>query len=98
MKFLPLLASPLLVLALLVGCGELEPLVTAPVMDNAECRAEAVRAPERTAARQSNFENQTQVRRVITEEREAERRLYEACLRRLGLPTPGGVEPIRRTW
>jgi predicted small lipoprotein YifL len=93
MKFLPVVA-----VLLLAGCGELEPLVSPPVMDNAECRAEATRAPERNAARQSNFENQTQVRRVLTEEREAERRLYEACLRRLGLPTPGGVEPIRRTW
>jgi len=93
MKLLPVLA-----LLLAAGCGELEPLVAAPVMDNAECRAEALRAPERNAARQSNFENQTQVRHVLTEEREAERRLYEACLRRLGLPTPGGVEPIRRTW
>ena len=93
MKHLPLVA-----LALLAGCEGLEPLVAPPVMDNAECRAEATRAPERAAARQSNFENQTQVRRLLTEEREAERRLYEACLRRIGQPAPGGVEPIRRTW
>lgn len=93
MRFLPVLA-----VLLVAGCGELEPLVAPPVMDNAECRAEAVRTPERNAARQSNFENQSQVRRLLTEEREAERRLYDACLRRLGLPAPGGVEPIRRTW
>lgn len=84
--------------ALLLGaCEGLEPLVAPPVMDNAQCRAEAIAAPERNAARQSNFINQTQVRRLLTEEREAERRVYEACLRRLGLPTPGGVEAIRRS-
>ncbi|MEI6159459.1 MAG: hypothetical protein WCP77_06480 [Roseococcus sp.] len=88
---------PVLTLALLGGCEGLEPLVAPPVMDNPQCRAEAQRAPERTAARQSNFENQTQVRRLLTEERDAERRLYEACMRRLGLPTPGGVEAIRRS-
>jgi Spy/CpxP family protein refolding chaperone len=93
MRFLPILAA-----LALTACGELEPLVAAPVMDSAECRAEATRAPERNAARQSNFENQTQVRQLLTQEREAERRLYEACLRRQGVPTPGGVEPIRRTW
>ena len=92
MKILPLLA-----LMSLAGCVGLEPLVAAPVMDNAECRAEARRAPERSAARQSNFENQSQVRHLLTEEREAERLAYEECLRRLGLPSRGGVEPIRRS-
>ncbi len=84
-------------LLLLAACDGFEPLVSSPVMDNAECRAEAMRAPERAAARQSNFENQSQVRRLLTEERDAERRLYEACMRRLGLPTQGGVEAIRRS-
>jgi hypothetical protein len=93
MRFLPVLTA--LVVA---ACGELEPLVAPPVMENAQCRAEAQRAPERNAARQSNFENQTQVRHLLTEEREAERRLYEACLRRQGVATPGGVEAVRRTW
>lgn len=93
MRFVPVFA-----LLLLAGCEGLEPVVAPPVMDNPQCRAEAQRAPERNAARSSNFENQTQVRHLLTEEREAERRLYEACMRRLGLPTPGGVEAIRRTW
>lgn len=88
---------PILAVALLIGCEGFEPLVAPPVMDNPECRAEAQRAPERNAARQSNFENQTQTRRILTEERDAERRLYDACLRRLGLPSPGGVEAIRRS-
>ncbi|UPY37566.1 phosphoribosylamine--glycine ligase [Sediminicoccus sp. KRV36] len=95
MRIFPTLLAPLALL-FLTGCEGLEPLVAAPVMDNAECRQEAQRAPERNAARQSNFENQSQVRRLLSEERDAERRLYDACLRRLGLPTPGGVEAIRR--
>lgn len=100
MRFLPIIAA-----LGLGGCASgllgdfnqgLEPLSPAPIMENAQCRAEATRGPVRNAARQSNFENQTQVRRLLTEERDAERRLYEDCMRRLGLPTPGGVEPIRR--
>lgn len=94
MRILPVVA------ALLLGaCGQLEPLIPPPVMDDPECRAEAVRSPEvRAIRREVNFDNQTNIRRVTTEEREAEARIYEACARRRGLPVPGGVEPIRRTW
>ena len=84
-------------LVLLAGCGGLEPLIAAPVLDNPECRAEVRAEPEvRRADRASNFENQTQTRRVLTTQREAETRVYQDCLRRRGLPVPGGVEPIRR--
>ena len=87
----------LLALLLFCACGELEPVIAAPVMDNPECRQEAMRSPEvRNVARESNFTNQTQVRALLTEQREAEARIYDACLRRRGLPQPGGVEPIRR--
>jgi len=92
MKLLPILGA-----LLLGGCTQLEPIIPPPVMDDPECRAEAVRSPEvRAIRREINFDNQTNVRRVTTEEREAEARLYEACLRRRGLPIPGGVEPVRR--
>lgn len=92
MKLLPLLG-----VLLLGACTQLEPIIPPPVMDDPECRAEATRSPEvRGIRRELNFENQTNVRRVTTEEREAEGRIYEACLRRRGLPVPGGVEPIRR--
>ena len=50
MKFLPVLVA-----LLVAACGELEPLVAAPVMDNAQCRAEALRAPDGIAARQYDF-------------------------------------------
>ena len=88
----------ILVLALLLpACGALEPLIAAPVLVNPECRAEAQASPEiRRAGRASNFENQTQMRGLVTEQREAETRVYQDCLRRRGLPVPGGVEPVRR--
>lgn len=91
-RFLPLAALPLL-----AACGGLEPVAAPPIMDNPECRAEAVRGPQRDAARASNFTNQTQVRRLQNQENEAERRLYNECLRRRGLPTPGGVEAVQRS-
>jgi hypothetical protein len=84
-------------LPLLVACGGLEPVAAPPIMDDPVCRAEATRGPERDAARQSNFTNQTQVRFLQNQENEAERRLYNECLRRRGLPTPGGVEAVQRS-
>ena len=83
--------------ALLVGCTGLEPVAAPPIMDDPACRAEARRGPERDAARQSNMTNQTQVRFLQNQENEAERRLYNDCLRRRGLPTPGGVEAVQRS-
>jgi len=84
---------------LLPGCGGLEPLVAAPNMDNPECRQEVRRSPEvRNIDRQSNFENQTQVRRLTTLENEAETRIYNDCLRRRGISVPGGVAPIQQVW
>jgi hypothetical protein len=88
---------PWALLPLLAACGSLEPVATAPIMDDPVCRAEASRGPERDAARQSNMTNQTQVRFLQNQENEAERRLYTDCLRRRGLPTPGGVEAIQRS-
>jgi hypothetical protein len=91
-RFLPWAALPLL-----AACGSLEPVAAPPVMSDPACRAEASRGPERDAARQSNMTNQTQVRFLQNQENEAERRLYYDCLRRRGLPTPGGVEAIQRS-
>jgi hypothetical protein len=96
MKTLPL-SLPLALALLVAGCGGLEPVAAPPVMNDPVCRAEATRGPERDAARQSNFTNQTQVRFLQNQENEAERRLYNDCLRRRGLPSPGGVEAIQRS-
>ncbi|WP_431303284.1 phosphoribosylamine--glycine ligase [Sediminicoccus sp. BL-A-41-H5] len=93
MKILPRLAA----LPLLAACGGLEPVAAPPIMNDPACRAEATRGPERDAARASNFTNQTQVRFLQNQENEAERRLYNDCLRRRGLPTPGGVEAVQRS-
>jgi len=77
----------------------LEPLVAAPNMDNPECRQEVRRSPEvRNIDRQSNFENQRQVRHLTTLEHEAEARIYNDCLRRRGISVPGGVARIQQVW
>jgi hypothetical protein len=90
---------PIAALLLLAACNSLEPLVSPPIMDNAECRAQSLRDPEvRNTARELNPENQTNVRRVETERNEALRRVYNNCLRERGLPTQGGVEAIQRTF
>ena len=84
---------------ILPACGGLEPVVAAPNMDNAECRQEVRRSAEvRHIDRQSNFENQTQVRRLTTLEHEAEARIYNDCMRRRGLSVRGGVAPIQQVW
>ena len=89
----------LLMVLLLPACGGLEPVVVAPTMDNPECRQEARRSPEvRNIDRQSNFDNQTQMRRLTTLEHEAEARIYNDCMRRRGLSVPGGVAPIQQVW
>lgn len=81
----------------LAACGELEPLVARPVMNDAECRTQTLAAPEvRRTGRELNADNQSNVRRVTSERNEAERRIYEDCLRRRGLSISGGVEPIRQ--
>lgn len=91
--------SILLMALLLTACGGLEPVVAPPTMDNPECRQEARRSPEvRNMDRQSNFENQTQVRRLTTLEHEAEARIYNDCMRRRGFPVTGGVAPIQQVW
>ncbi|WP_439595428.1 phosphoribosylamine--glycine ligase [Falsiroseomonas sp.] len=85
---------------LLAGCGgrgSPEPTASVTSPAQAECRAEAQRAP--AVADQS--------RRVViglpySEElasqarQEAESRAYTDCLRRRGLVRGGGVEPLRR--
>jgi len=89
----------LLMALLLPACGELEPVVAAPNMDNPDCRQEVRRSPDvRNIDRQSNFENQTQVRRLTTLEHEAETRIYNDCMRRRGLSVQGGVAPIQQVW
>ena len=89
----------LFLVLLLPACGALEPLVAAPILANPECRQEVRRSPEvRNMDRQSNFENQTQVRRLASLEHEAEVRIYNDCLRRRGLPVQGGVVPIQQVW
>ncbi|MDB5414925.1 MAG: hypothetical protein JWR10_3260 [Rubritepida sp.] len=82
---------------LLTACmASVEPLTPTPLMDNAECRAEARSSPEvRNTSREANLENPANLRRVQTERNETEARVYNGCLRRLGLPIAGGVEPIR---
>lgn len=63
----------------------------------AECRAEARRAPEmRAVLREVNPGNPENLDRLRTERLDIENRLVADCLRARGQPTPGGVEPIRR--
>lgn len=64
----------------------------------AACRAEARRDPGVIAANRSmNIQNWDNMDRVRTEVAEAERRAFNACLRREGLPLPGGVEAPPRS-
>ncbi|MBS7792249.1 phosphoribosylamine--glycine ligase [Roseococcus sp. SDR] len=92
LRILPLAALPLL-----VACTSLEPVAAPPIMTDPVCRDEARRTAERDVARQSNMTNQTQVRFLQNQENQEERRLYNDCLRRRGLPTPGGVEAVQRS-
>lgn len=63
----------------------------------AECREEARQSPPvRDLGRQMNFNNPTQMDRLREEQRAAEARVFQDCLRRRGLSRGGGVEPLRR--
>jgi len=85
----------LLAALLLAGCGG--PVAGQRNLNDspevAACRGEARRDPGVIAAnRGMNFQNQNNMDRVRAEVAEAERRTFNACLRRKGLPLPGGVE------
>ena len=63
----------------------------------AECRREARNSPGvNDANRQFNWQNRDNVDRVRREVEAAEQRVFNACLRREGLPLPGGVEQVQR--
>ncbi|WP_431281797.1 phosphoribosylamine--glycine ligase [Humitalea sp. 24SJ18S-53] len=93
-------SSALIACLLLAACG---PRAAGQIHLNdtpevAACRAEARRDPGVIAANRSmNIQNRDNMDRVRAEVAEAERRSFNACLRREGLPLPGGVEaPTRR--
>ncbi len=63
----------------------------------AACRQEARNAPGvRAADRQMNVGNRDNMDRVQREVAAAEQATFNACLRREGLPLPGGVEQVQR--
>ncbi|MFN3447587.1 MAG: phosphoribosylamine--glycine ligase [Roseococcus sp.] len=82
---------------LLAGCAALQPPAPAmPAMDNAECRAEAMAAPDvREISRRANPENPELTARLRQELLDAQWNAYRRCLRARGLPAPGGVERVR---
>lgn len=89
----------LLTALLLAGCGG--PVAGQRNLNDtpevAACRGEARRDPGVIAANRSmNIQNRDNMDRVRAEVAEAERRAFNACLRREGLPLPGGVETPAR--
>lgn len=100
----PLIAAAAVSLLALAGCGSLDPearrtriLLEGEGPQQRACREEARRSPEvRAFDRQANpqrdaFYYQEEVERG---RQVAEARVFRDCLRRAGLPMPGGVEPI----
>jgi hypothetical protein len=87
----------LLLPLLLAGCGLFQPREPAqPVMENEECRAEAMNAQDvRDISRRGNAENPELMARLRFELAEARLNAYRRCLRARGLPAPGGVERVR---
>lgn len=92
-----MLVLPLLLV--MAACGGTPAPVARPGEDPqvAECREEARQSPQsQELARRMNFNNPTQMDRVREEQRVAEARVFQDCLRRRGLSRGGGVEPLRR--
>lgn len=86
-------------LLLLAACGGTPAPAPRPGEDPqvAECREEARQSPQsQDMARRMNFNNPTQMDRIREEQRMAEARVFQDCLRRRGLSRGGGVEPLRR--
>ncbi len=90
--------APLLLVLSLAACAEPADLPRggAP-MTNAECRAEAEASPAvRQSGRQAGPAAYGPDRRSQALRVEALGQAYRDCLRRRGLPAPGGVERLRR--
>lgn len=87
----------LLLPVLLAGCAMVQPREPAqPLMDNEECRAEAMNAQDvRDINRRANADNLELMARLRVELLDAQWNAYRRCLRARGLPAPGGVERIR---
>lgn len=85
---------------LLAGCGA--GVLPAPLTDTPEqaaCRVGARQTPEALALfRQHNGDEPRNMERIRAGLAEIERRHMAACLRRQGLPLPGGVEPPRAAY
>lgn len=87
----------LLIPLVLAGCGLTQPRQSAqPLMENEECRAEAMNAQDvRDIARRANADNPELMARLRVELADAQFNAYRRCMRARGLPAPGGVERVR---
>ncbi|HYZ31976.1 MAG TPA: phosphoribosylamine--glycine ligase [Crenalkalicoccus sp.] len=88
-------------LALLAGCslfrGPPPPPPDQDTPTHRACRAEAADAPAvRALWSQANPDGYTNRERIARDRAVAEQRAYAECLRRNGLPAPGGVQPVER--